>query len=124
MRLPRDVSGDDLAKALADFRPAPGGHLAYLGVFVQPVRQCTRLYMGAIAPLRRLVVHPAIIRAMQKAWAVRHGGESGVESRVTVEPARPPRRPFRLVPRRRMHQNDAQGGLHGRVYSQPAGLGA
>jgi DNA repair ATPase RecN len=31
---------------------------------------------------------------------------------------------FRLVPRRRLHQNDAKGGLHGRVYSQPAGLGA
>jgi hypothetical protein len=40
--------------------------------------------MGAIAPFPRLVVYPAIIRTMQKAWAARYGGESGVESRLTV----------------------------------------
>jgi len=72
------------AFASLSIRPAPGGYLAYLGVFVQPVHQFTRLYMGAIAPFRRLVVYPAIIRTMQKAWAARYGGESGVESRLTV----------------------------------------
>jgi hypothetical protein len=72
------------AFASLSIRPAPGGYLAYLGVFVQPVHQFTRLYMGAIAPFRRLVVYPAIIRTMQKAWATRYGGESGVESRLTV----------------------------------------
>src|SRR6266852_9102205 len=65
-------------------RQTPGGYLAYLGVFVQPVHRFTRLYMGAIAPFRRLVVYPAIIRKMQSAWAERYGGESGVESRLTV----------------------------------------
>jgi len=72
------------AFASLSIRPALGGYLAYLGVFVQPVHQFTRLYMGAIAPFRRLVVYPAIIRTMQKAWAARYGGESGVESRLTV----------------------------------------
>ena len=64
-------------------RPTPGGYLAYLGVFVQPVHRFTRLYMRAIAPFRRLVVYPAVIRKMQSAWAERYGGENAVESRVT-----------------------------------------
>jgi hypothetical protein len=62
-------------------RPTPGGYLAYLGVFVQPVHRFTKLYMGAIAPFRRLVVYPAIIRKVQSAWAERYGGKSGDESR-------------------------------------------
>jgi hypothetical protein len=57
-------------------RKTPGGYLAYLGVFVQPVHRFTRLYMGAIAPFRRLVVYPALIRQMQSAWAERYGRES------------------------------------------------
>jgi hypothetical protein len=65
-------------------RPAPGGYLAYLGVFVQPVHRLTRLYMTAIAPFRRLLVYPAIIRKMQSEWVERYGGESGDESRSTV----------------------------------------
>lgn len=52
-------------------RQAPGGYLAYLGVFVQPVHRFTRLYMNAIAPFRRLAVYPALIRKMQSAWAER-----------------------------------------------------
>jgi hypothetical protein len=72
------------AFASLSIQQTSGGYLAYLGVFVQPVHRFTRLYMAAIAPFRRLVVYPAIIRTMQKAWATRYGGESGVESRLTV----------------------------------------
>src|SRR5262245_46109228 len=72
------------AFASLSIRPTPGGYLAYLGVFVQPVHRFTRLYMRAIAPFRRLVVYPAIIRQMQRAWVERYGGESGDESRLTV----------------------------------------
>jgi len=64
-------------------RQTPGGYLAYLGVFVQPVHRFTRLYMGIIAPFRRLVVYPAVMRKMQRAWVERYGGESGIESRST-----------------------------------------
>ena len=64
-------------------RQTPGGYLAYLGVFVQPVHRFTRLYMGTIAPFRRLVVYPAVMRKMQRAWVERYGGESGIESRST-----------------------------------------
>ena len=52
-------------------RPAPGGYLAYLGVFVRPVSRFTGLYMAAIKPFRRLIVYPALIRTMQKAWTER-----------------------------------------------------
>ena len=71
------------AFASLSIRQAPGGYLAYLGVFVQPVHGFTRLYMRAIAPFRRLIVYPAIIRTMQRAWAERYGRESGTESRLT-----------------------------------------
>lgn len=54
-------------------RPAPGGYLAYLGVFVRPVHRLTRLYMAAIKPFRWLIVYPALIRTMQRAWAERYG---------------------------------------------------
>ena len=64
------------AFASLSIRETPGGYLAYLGVFVQPVHRFTRLYMGAIAPFRRLVVYPAVIRKMQSVWADRYGGES------------------------------------------------
>jgi hypothetical protein len=70
------------AFASLSIRPTPEGYLAYLGVFVRPVHGFTRLYMGAIAPFRRLVVYPAIIRTMQSAWAERYGRESGIESRL------------------------------------------
>ncbi len=65
-------------------RPTPGGYLAYLAVYVQPVHRFTRLYMKAIAPFRRLVVYPAIIQQVQRAWAERYGGESGDESRLRM----------------------------------------
>ena len=64
-------------------RPTPGGYLVDLAIYAQPVHRFTRLYMRAIAPFRRLVVYPAIIRKVQRAWAERYGGESGVESRST-----------------------------------------
>jgi len=63
--------------------PTPGGYLAYAGVFVKPVHRFTRLYMTAIAPFRRLVVYPAVIREVQTAWVQRYGGERGVENRST-----------------------------------------
>jgi hypothetical protein len=57
-------------------RPTPGGYLAYAGVFVKPVHRFTRLYMGAIAPFRRLVVYPAVIRKVQSVWVQCYGGSA------------------------------------------------
>ena len=70
------------AFASLSIRQTSGGYLAYLGVFVQPVHRLTRLYMAAIAPFRRLVVYPTIIRKVQMEWAERYGGESGVASQL------------------------------------------
>ena len=50
------------------------GYLAYWAIYVQPVTRFTRRYMTAIAPFRRLVVYPAIIRKVQRAWAERYAG--------------------------------------------------
>jgi uncharacterized protein DUF2867 len=55
-------------------RQTPEGYLAYWAIYVQPVTRFTRLYMTAIAPFRRLVVYPAIIRKVQRAWAERYAG--------------------------------------------------
>jgi Protein of unknown function (DUF2867) len=63
------------AFASLSIRPAPGGYLAYLGVFVKPVHRFTRLYMGAIAPFRRLIVYPALIRKVQRTWTERYSGQ-------------------------------------------------
>jgi len=75
---------DEHAFASLSIQPTPGGYLAYMGVFVRPVHRFIRLYMGAITPFRRLVVHPAIIRRMQRAWTERYSGESGVKSQLTA----------------------------------------
>jgi len=64
------------AFASLSIRPAPGGYLAYLGIFVRPVHRFTKLYMAAIAPFRRVIVYPAVIRKMQTAWAERYARES------------------------------------------------
>ena len=61
------------AFASLSIEPTSGGYLVYLGVFVEPVHRFTRLYMAAIAPFRRLVVYPALVRTMQRVWVERYG---------------------------------------------------
>lgn len=53
--------------------PAEGGYLAYMAVYVKPVSRLTGLYMKAIAPFRRYLVYPALIRKVQRGWAARCG---------------------------------------------------
>jgi hypothetical protein len=62
---------------------AQGGYLVYWAIYVKPVSRLTGLYMTAIAPFRHLLVYPAIIRMVQRAWDERHGVESGVASKRT-----------------------------------------
>ena len=52
-------------------QPTQGGYVAYWAIYVQPVHRWTGLYMKAIAPLRRTIVYPGIIRKMQRAWIER-----------------------------------------------------
>lgn len=65
-------------------RSTPSGYLAYVGVFVQPVHRFSKLYMGAIAPFRRMVVYPSVFRQMQSAWAERYGGTGRGKSPLAV----------------------------------------
>jgi len=51
--------------------PAAGGYLACWAIYVRPVSRFTALYMTAIAPFRRFLVYPAIIRTVQGAWTER-----------------------------------------------------
>jgi hypothetical protein len=62
-------------------RQAEGGYRAYWAIYVRPVHRYTRLYMWLIAPFRRLVVYPAIIRQVERAWIDLYGRNAGGEPR-------------------------------------------
>ena len=47
---------------------SPEGYLAYWAIYVKPVSRFTALYMAAIAPFRRFLVYPSIIRKVQRKW--------------------------------------------------------
>ena len=47
------------------------GYVVYLAIYVKDVSRFTALYMRLIDPFRRLVVYPALGRAVQQAW-LRH----------------------------------------------------
>ncbi|GAA1582098.1 hypothetical protein GCM10009678_76050 [Actinomadura kijaniata] len=48
--------------------PVEGGHELRMAVLVKPAGLPGRLYMAAIAPFRRLVVFPALVRQCEQAW--------------------------------------------------------
>ncbi|GGP81924.1 DUF2867 domain-containing protein [Streptomyces sindenensis] len=54
-----------------------GGHELRMAVLVKPNGLRGRLYMAAIAPFRRLVVFPALVRQREQAW--RDRGRPGAE---------------------------------------------
>ena len=45
-----------------------GSYGAQLGVYVKPRGRSGRAYMAAIGPFRRLIVYPALMRAIGRAW--------------------------------------------------------
>lgn len=49
-------------------REVDGGYRLYWGIYVKPTSRLTPLYMALIAPFRRLLVYPAILRRLRKAW--------------------------------------------------------
>ena len=46
----------------------PSGYRLYWAIYVRPVGRITAAYMRLIDPFRRLVVYPAILRRIHKAW--------------------------------------------------------
>jgi hypothetical protein len=50
----------------------PCGYRLYWAVYVQPVSRLTPLYMALIAPFRRYIVYPALLRRIRRAWEERY----------------------------------------------------
>ena len=45
-----------------------GGYRAQMAVLVKPNGRLGKLYMGAIRPLRHLIVYPALLRGIEREW--------------------------------------------------------
>jgi hypothetical protein len=48
------------------------GYRLYWGIYVKPVSRFTPVYMALIKPFRHLVVYPAILNRLRKAWIQRY----------------------------------------------------
>jgi len=49
-----------------------GGYRLYWGIYVKPISRLTPVYMALIAPFRRFLVYPAMLRRLRRAWASRY----------------------------------------------------
>ena len=56
---------------LAWVETSPGRYAGRMAVYVKPRGTFGRVYMVAIKPFRYLVVYPALMRQMERAWAAR-----------------------------------------------------
>ena len=53
--------------------PLSDGYTVHWAVYVKRVSWLTPLYMRLIDPFRRLIVYPAVVRMLERAWAGRYG---------------------------------------------------
>ena len=49
-------------------KPAPHGCRLFFAIHVKPVGRWTRPYLALIAPFRRFVVYPQLLRRLHAAW--------------------------------------------------------
>jgi hypothetical protein len=56
---------------LAWVEQADGSYRGQMGVYVKPRGRLGRLYMAAIAPFRHVIVYPALLRQIERAWDAR-----------------------------------------------------
>jgi hypothetical protein len=54
--------------------PLRGGYRLYCAIYVAPVGRLTAFYMALIDPFRRLLVYPAILGHLHRAWLRAHPG--------------------------------------------------
>jgi len=54
--------------------PRPAGYRLYWAIYVAPVGRLTAFYMALIDPFRRLLVYPAILGHVHRAWLAAHRG--------------------------------------------------
>jgi hypothetical protein len=52
--------------------PRGAGHRLYWGIYVLPVSPWTTPYMALIAPFRRFIVYPSLLRRIRRAWVERY----------------------------------------------------
>jgi hypothetical protein len=60
---------------------SPNGYILYWGIYVRPASWLTRPYLVAIEPFR-LVLYPAMLRRIRRAWITAHVGMSGNDTAV------------------------------------------
>ena len=56
------------AAALSALIETPHAYRFYLGVYVNNVGRFTPVYMAMIAPFRKLIVYPSLLRAVRARW--------------------------------------------------------
>jgi hypothetical protein len=59
------------AFVLLAVEPAEGGYALYLGIFVRPINWFTPVYMAMIAPFRRWIIYPSLMRGLSRRWEER-----------------------------------------------------
>lgn len=57
--------------------PCAGGQRLFWAIYVAPVGRITAWYMALIDPFRRLVIYPAILRHVRRAWRAPREGAAG-----------------------------------------------
>ena len=53
-------------------RETDSGYRLYWGIYVKPASRFTPVYMALIKPFRHLVVYPAILKRIRKAWMMKY----------------------------------------------------
>jgi uncharacterized protein DUF2867 len=48
--------------------PRPRGYRVYWAIYVRPVGRITAWYLRLIDPFRRLIIYPAVLREVRRAW--------------------------------------------------------
>jgi len=73
-----------------------GRYRAQMGVYVKPRGLLGEMYMMLIGPFRHLIVYPALMRQIGRAWRTRDIAKT---TDGGTSPATPPSRPRRMRPR-------------------------
>ena len=56
------------ACTVAALQPRPGGYRLFWAIYVSPIGRITPYYMALIDPFRRLIIYPAVLRTILRAW--------------------------------------------------------
>lgn len=69
------INGTVHAFSLMAMEPSTNGYTVFWAIYVKKINWFTPLYMAMIAPFRRLIVYPTIIRKMERSWVFVYGGQ-------------------------------------------------